>query len=175
LLQRTVIFRPATGLGQSETPNHVSAGGSFRRKQPWWLAGPPMTLGNMRADGVRSLAVSCWQCHHEAVLSVDRWHDAMPVPSFRPRMVHSLRNHRCRRPAELAGTAAAGDAGTLCGAATNYAAQNRIGKRGCHWLAEGEQYRFRQGGLEVRQAITLTRPVDVASSKGIGNRVLLSS
>jgi hypothetical protein len=28
-----------------------------------------MTLGNMRADGVRSIAVSCWQCHHEAVLS----------------------------------------------------------------------------------------------------------
>jgi hypothetical protein len=25
-------------------------------------AGPPMTLGNMRANGVRSLAVSCWQC-----------------------------------------------------------------------------------------------------------------
>ena len=24
-----------------------------------------MTLGNMRANGVRSLDVSCWQCHHE--------------------------------------------------------------------------------------------------------------
>jgi hypothetical protein len=24
----------------------------------------------MRAYGVRSLAVSCWQCHHETVLSV---------------------------------------------------------------------------------------------------------
>jgi hypothetical protein len=23
----------------------------------------PMTLGNMRANGVRSLDVSCWQCH----------------------------------------------------------------------------------------------------------------
>jgi hypothetical protein len=29
----------------------------------------PMTLGNMRANGVRSLAVSCWQ---------------MPVPGVRP-------------------------------------------------------------------------------------------
>jgi hypothetical protein len=28
-----------------------------------------MTLGNMRANGVLSIAVSCWQCHHEAVLS----------------------------------------------------------------------------------------------------------
>ena len=32
-----------------------------------------MILGNMRANGVRSLGVSCWQCHHEAVLSADRW------------------------------------------------------------------------------------------------------
>ena len=30
-----------------------------------------MTLGNMRANGVRSLAVSCWLCHHGAVLAVD--------------------------------------------------------------------------------------------------------
>jgi hypothetical protein len=26
----------------------------------------PMTLGNLRANGVRSLDVPCWQCHHEA-------------------------------------------------------------------------------------------------------------
>jgi hypothetical protein len=26
-----------------------------------------MTLGNMRELGVRSLFVSCWQCHHQAV------------------------------------------------------------------------------------------------------------
>jgi hypothetical protein len=32
--------------------------------------GPPMTLGNMRANGVRSLAVYCWACHHKAVLGV---------------------------------------------------------------------------------------------------------
>jgi hypothetical protein len=46
-------------------------------------------------------------------------------------------------PAELAGAAGARDAGTLCGTATNNAAQNRIGERGCHWLAVGEQCRFR--------------------------------
>jgi hypothetical protein len=34
-----------------------------------------MTLGNMRANGVRSLDVSCWQCHHRAVLSADPWPD----------------------------------------------------------------------------------------------------
>jgi Reverse transcriptase (RNA-dependent DNA polymerase) len=31
-----------------------------------------MTLGNMRANGVRSLAVSCWQRRHEAIVSADR-------------------------------------------------------------------------------------------------------
>jgi hypothetical protein len=47
----------------------------------------PMTLGNMRELGVRSLFVSCWQCHHQAVLSADRWPDAVAVPTFGPRMV----------------------------------------------------------------------------------------
>jgi hypothetical protein len=32
-----------------------------------------MTLGNMRANGVRSLDVCCWQCRRETVLSADRW------------------------------------------------------------------------------------------------------
>jgi hypothetical protein len=31
-----------------------------------------MTLGNMRANGVRSLSVSCWVCHRDAVLAPDR-------------------------------------------------------------------------------------------------------
>ena len=48
-----------------------------------------MTLGNMRANGVRSLAVSCRECHHEAVLSADRWPDHVPVPSFGPRVVRT--------------------------------------------------------------------------------------
>jgi hypothetical protein len=33
----------------------------------------PMSLGNMRQLGVRSLAVYCWRCYHQAVLSADRW------------------------------------------------------------------------------------------------------
>jgi hypothetical protein len=33
----------------------------------------PMTLGNMRENGVRSLSVTCWQCHHETVINVDQW------------------------------------------------------------------------------------------------------
>ena len=46
-----------------------------------------MTLGNMRELGVRSLAVTCELCHHDVVLPVDAWGDAVPVPAFGPRMV----------------------------------------------------------------------------------------
>jgi len=47
----------------------------------------PMTLGNMRENGVRSLAVSCLLCRHESVLSAEPWPDNVPVPTFGPRMV----------------------------------------------------------------------------------------
>ena len=46
-----------------------------------------MTLGNVRSLGVRSLAVTCELCHHEAVLSAERWGDDVPVRAFRPHMV----------------------------------------------------------------------------------------
>jgi hypothetical protein len=42
---------------------------------------------DMRANGVRSLDVRCWQCHHRAILSADPWPDHVPAPSFGPRMV----------------------------------------------------------------------------------------
>ena len=42
----------------------------------------PMTLGNMGADGVRSLNVSC-----RPIMSADLWPDHVPVPTFGPRMV----------------------------------------------------------------------------------------
>ena len=47
----------------------------------------PMTLGNMRENGVRSLAVSCSLCHHRAVVDAAAWPDDVPVPTFGPRMV----------------------------------------------------------------------------------------
>jgi hypothetical protein len=47
----------------------------------------PMTLGNMRELGVRSLDVSCWQGHHHAFVSADRWPDYIAMPTFGPRMV----------------------------------------------------------------------------------------
>jgi hypothetical protein len=54
---------------------------------PTRYQGSPMTLANMRAQGMRSLSVSCWLRHHGAVLAVDPWPDDVPVPSFGPRMV----------------------------------------------------------------------------------------
>jgi hypothetical protein len=63
-----------------------------------------MTLGNMRELGVRSLAVTCELCHHEAILAADAWPNAVLVRTFASRMVCT----RCgivggRCPAELAG------------------------------------------------------------------------
>jgi hypothetical protein len=44
-------------------------------------SGPPMTLANMRENGVRSLSVTCELCHHEALMNealmnVDAFGDA---------------------------------------------------------------------------------------------------
>ena len=52
-----------------------------------------MTLGNMRANGVRTLAVWCsgCGCDHYRVLEVSTYADNVPVPSFGPR----LRCERC--------------------------------------------------------------------------------
>ena len=53
----------------------------------------PMTLGNMRANGVRTLAAWCLGrgCNHFRVLDVRAYTDDVPVPSFGPR----LRCGRC--------------------------------------------------------------------------------
>lgn len=51
------------------------------------LQGPPMTLGNMRSLGIRSLAVTCELCHHESIMPADQWPDEVLVSTFRPRMV----------------------------------------------------------------------------------------
>ena len=49
----------------------------------------PMTLGNMRESGVRSLWVRCGalHCNHDAVMDVSAYADDVAVPSFGPRMV----------------------------------------------------------------------------------------
>jgi hypothetical protein len=93
-------------MGQKETKNHVRRHGRARGGLPHLARAvfvaifgnaamaasgesqtqPAQTLGNMRANGMRSLDVSCWQCHHRMIMSVDQWPD-VPVPSFGPRMV----------------------------------------------------------------------------------------
>jgi hypothetical protein len=47
----------------------------------------PMTLQNMRENGVRSLAVQCHQRRHEVAMNVDHLPGDLTVPSFGPRMV----------------------------------------------------------------------------------------
>jgi hypothetical protein len=42
----------------------------------------PMTLANMRENGVWSISATCETCHHEAVLSADQWPPDMPVPDI---------------------------------------------------------------------------------------------
>jgi hypothetical protein len=53
----------------------------------------PMTLGNMRANGARTLAAWCLGrgCKHFRVIDVSSFSDDLPVPSFGPR----LRCERC--------------------------------------------------------------------------------
>src|SRR5260221_14792506 len=46
----------------------------------------PMTLGNMRQNGVRGLFVTCPHCGYETAVNMDAWPDDVPVPSFAPRM-----------------------------------------------------------------------------------------
>jgi hypothetical protein len=51
-----------------------------------------MTLGNMRANGVRALAAWCLDrsCNHRSTLNVSKYADDVPVPSFGPRMVCTI-------------------------------------------------------------------------------------
>jgi hypothetical protein len=47
----------------------------------------PMTLANMRENGVRSLSVQCHQCRHEVIINADHLPGHVTVPSFGPKMV----------------------------------------------------------------------------------------
>jgi hypothetical protein len=51
-----------------------------------------MTLVNMRENGVRLLCVTCELCHHDALMNVDTFDDAIPVRAWSaPR----VRDRRC--------------------------------------------------------------------------------
>ena len=49
---------------------------------------PPMTLGNMRQNGVRRLIAYCLNdaCRHTALIDVSGYPDAVEVPSFQRRV-----------------------------------------------------------------------------------------
>ena len=65
----------------------------------------PMTLGNMRESGVRSLHVWCGngvKCHHQAVVDVERYPNEISRAGLRPAHgVHAVWFHRRRCAAEL--------------------------------------------------------------------------
>jgi hypothetical protein len=66
----------------------------------------PMTLGNMRQNGVRRLIAYCHAngCHHEAIIHVEGWPDEIPVPSIGPRLrLPEVRQPKCGGTAELEG------------------------------------------------------------------------
>jgi hypothetical protein len=58
----------------------------------------PMTLGNMRRNGVRGLFVTRTACGRTSEVNVDAWPDDVPVPSFGPRM-------RCTKCGHVGATA----------------------------------------------------------------------
>jgi hypothetical protein len=58
----------------------------------------PMTLGNMRSLGVRSLSATCLACGSRTEVNVDAWPDDVPVPSF-------TRHMRCTRCGNLGASA----------------------------------------------------------------------
>jgi hypothetical protein len=65
-------------------------------------SGPPMTLGNMRANGARVLAVCCERCHHDALSDVSEYADEVRCPrSGTAHGLHALRRDWRRRAAEL--------------------------------------------------------------------------
>jgi hypothetical protein len=51
------------------------------KRRPETYRGPPVTLGHMRAHGVRRLLIYCSTglCHHSATIEADRWPDDTAV------------------------------------------------------------------------------------------------
>ena len=51
--------------------------------------GPPMTLGNMRRNGVRNLIAYCLNpiCRHEGLVNVSKYPDDLEVPAFAKKVI----------------------------------------------------------------------------------------
>jgi hypothetical protein len=64
----------------------------------------PMTLANMRENGVRSVVATCAKCQHEGVLDVQRWPaDTLGAGRWPEAPMLRVRRARYRHPTELAG------------------------------------------------------------------------
>jgi hypothetical protein len=53
--------------------------------------GPPMSLANMRANGVRAVTAQCESCNHQADVNVDE----LPETVFVPHVARRLRCSAC--------------------------------------------------------------------------------
>jgi hypothetical protein len=49
----------------------------------------PMSLGNMRAQGIRSVEAQCPACWQEGIVNVDGWPDDYAIPNVGLRLVCS--------------------------------------------------------------------------------------
>jgi hypothetical protein len=74
------------------------------------LPGEPMTLGNMRQQGVRNLVAYCLNdsCRHQALIDVSSYPPDTPVPVRRQGRVRQVRGSR---PAHRRATKLEGGAG----------------------------------------------------------------
>jgi hypothetical protein len=75
--------RPTTGAEHIE-PWRAGEQRSQDRGRPQHVTA---ILGNMRANGVRSLDVQCNQCRHRVIINVDHLPGDLIVPSFGPRTI----------------------------------------------------------------------------------------
>ena len=60
-----------------------------------------ITLGEMRASGVRGLLIYCadYKCSHSIAISADQWPDDMRLSDLEDRFRHGMRQARCRHQA----------------------------------------------------------------------------
>jgi hypothetical protein len=66
-------------------------------------SGPPMTLANMRENGVRAVTATCEACSHKADANVDALHETVTGPKGRlAPTVQQLRREARLDPARLA-------------------------------------------------------------------------
>jgi hypothetical protein len=64
--------------------------------------GPPMTLGNMRKNGVRAVIAACQACGHKADVNVDALPETIFVPEMSPAPMQLMRGEANRYETRVA-------------------------------------------------------------------------